>query len=128
MIKMVVEVWKKPGMTDEQFARRWLGEHGALVRKHGRAMGFMRYIQSHKVPSPEIQAFSDGRGWKRPPDGLTEVWWESMESMQAAMASAEGMEASRILQEDEEKFIDAPKISAFLAQEEVIFDYVGEGT
>ncbi|GGY90181.1 EthD domain-containing protein [Novosphingobium colocasiae] len=123
MIKMVVEVWKKPEMTDEQFRERWLVEHGALVRKHAKAMGFVRYIQSHKRVSPEIEAFGEGRGWKRPPDGLTEVWWESEEAMQAAFATPEGQEASRLLQADEEQFIDPPKISAFLADEEVIFDY-----
>src|SRR3546814_14566207 len=74
MIKMVVEVWKKDGMTDAAFTRRWLVEHGALVKQHANAMGFVRYIQSHKQPSPAIEAFAAGRGWKRPPDGLTEVW------------------------------------------------------
>ncbi|GLK43008.1 MULTISPECIES: EthD domain-containing protein [Novosphingobium] len=123
MIKMVVEVWKKPEMTDEQFARRWLVEHGALVRANAKAMGFVRYVQSHKRVSPEIDAFAEGRGWKRPPDGLTEVWWESEEAMQAALSSPEGIEASGVLQADEEQFIDAPRISAFLANEETIFDY-----
>jgi hypothetical protein len=120
---MVVEVWKKPEMTDEQFARRWLVEHGALVRANAKAMGFVRYVQSHKRVSPEIDAFAQGRGWKRPPDGLTEVWWESEEAMQAALSSPEGIEASGVLQADEEQFIDAPRISAFLADEETIFDY-----
>lgn len=123
MIKMVVEVWKKPEMTDEQFARRWLVEHGALVRANAKAMGFVRYVQSHKRVSPEIDAFAQGRGWKRPPDGLTEVWWESEDAMQAALSSPEGIEASGVLQADEEQFIDAPRISAFLADEETIFDY-----
>lgn len=123
MIKMVVEVWKRPDMTDGQFARRWLVEHGALVRANAKAMGFVRYVQSHKRVSPEIDAFAEGRGWKRPPDGLTEVWWESEEAMQAALSSPEGIEASRVLQADEEQFIDAPRISAFLADEETIFDY-----
>src|SRR3546814_14675379 len=84
MIKMVVEVWKKDGMTDAAFTRRWLVEHGALVKQHANAMGFVRYIQSHKQPSPAIEAFAAGRGWKRPPDGLTEVWWASGGAMNAA--------------------------------------------
>ncbi|MCB1668183.1 MAG: EthD domain-containing protein [Porticoccaceae bacterium] len=123
MIKMVVDVWKKPEMTDEQFKRRWLVEHGTLVKEHARAMGFVKYIQSHKIPSPEIEAFAAERGWQRPADGLTEVWWESMDAMQAAMSSSEGQKASAILQQDEEQFIDVKKISAYLAEEKVIFDY-----
>ncbi len=123
MIKMVVEVWKKPGMSDEAFARRWLVEHGALVKAHARAMGFVRYIQSHKLPSPAIDAFAEGRGWTGPPDGLTEVWWESEASMHAALASTEGQAASAILAEDEVQFTDGKRLSAFLAAEEVIFDF-----
>ncbi len=126
MIKMVVEVWKKPGMTDEAFSQRWLVEHGGLVRKHAKAMGFLRYVQSHKRPSAEIEAFAAGRGWKPAPDGLTEVWWESVEAMQAALASPEGIAASAELEQDEKHFIDPPKISAYLAVEEEIFNFIGQ--
>lgn len=127
MIKMVVEVWKKPGMTDEQFRERWLVQHGDLVRKHGRAMGFVRYVQSHKLPSPEIEEFARGRGWKPAPDGITEVWWENKESMEAAMATPEGQAASLLFEQDEKEFTDGPRLSAFLAVEETIFDYVPAG-
>lgn len=51
MIKMMVQVWKKAELSDEAFRQRWLVEHGELVRKHARAMGFVRYIQSHKISS-----------------------------------------------------------------------------
>lgn len=125
MIKMVVEVWKKEGMDDAAFGRRWLVEHGALVRKHARAMGFVKYVQSHKQPSAAIEQFAAARGWKRPPDGLTEVWWESEAAMEAAFASPEGQAASVALQADEQQFIEASKISAFLSVEEVIFDFTG---
>lgn len=123
MIKMVVEVWRKPELTQEQFAKRWLVEHGALVKKHAKAMGFLRYIQSHKLPSPAIEAFAEGRGWKPAPDGLTEVWWESEESMNAALSSPEGQAASAELEIDEQAFCDQKKLSAFLSVEEVIFDF-----
>lgn len=123
MIKMIVEVWRKDGMSFEAFTERWLGAHGALVKQHARAMGFVRYIQSHKQPSPAIDAFARGRGWKQPPDGLTEVWWESVESMDASLGSPEGQAASAALAADEVQFIEMSKISAFLAVEEVIFDF-----
>ena len=123
MIMMVVEVWKKPDMTDEAFARRWLVEHGARVKKHAKAMGFLRYIQSHKIPSPAIDDFARGRGWKQAPDGLTEVWWESMEAMNAARASPEAVAASAELEADEKAFCDSKRLSAFLSDEKVIFDF-----
>lgn len=127
MIKMVVNVWRRSGMSQEAFERRWLVEHGALVTKHARAMGFVRYVQSHKVPSAAIDAFAEGRGWQLPPDGVTEIWWHSMETMNAALASPEGQAASAELAADEKEFVDSRQISAFLAVEHVIFDYVAEG-
>ena len=48
------------------------------------------------------------------------------ESMQAAFASPEGQAASADLAIDEAKFIEMRKISAYLAVEEVIFDFTEE--
>jgi uncharacterized protein (TIGR02118 family) len=107
MIKMV-NVYRKPGMTREAFDVRWLVQHGDLVRKHAKAMGFLRYVQNHNLPSPEIAAFAASRGWDQPSDGVTEVWWESLQSMQAAMATAEGQRASKEFQEDEEQTVVMP--------------------
>ena len=123
MIKMVVEVWRRPDLTREAFDHRWLVEHGALVKKHAKAMGFVRYIQSHKKESAAMDAFTKLRGWKPPPDGITEVWWESLALMEAALNSPEGQAASKELQADEAQFCDVDRLSAFLSEEDVIFDY-----
>ncbi len=123
MIKMVVPVWRHPDLTQEQFEARWRGAHADLVTKCAKAMGFVRYIQSHKIDAPELDEFARGRGWAQSCDGLTEVWYESMESMEAAMASPEGQAASLLLQEDETAFCHTPRMSAFLTREHVIFDY-----
>lgn len=123
MIKMIVAAWRRSDFTQAQFEARWLGAHAKLVGECAKAMGFVRYIQSHKVPSADLEEFARSRGWVQPPDGLTEVWWESMASMEAAMGSAEGQAASLLLQADEEKFCDSKKLSAFLSVEHVIFDH-----
>lgn len=123
MIKMVVDVWKQAHLTQDQFEKRWLNEHGALVKHHAKALGFLKYVQSHKVPSEAIDAFAAGRGWQPPPDGLTEIWWESVAAMQNALSSAEGQKASAILEKDEVQFVDSKRVSAFLATENVIFDF-----
>lgn len=90
-------------------------------------MGFVRYVQSHKIPSAELEAFARSRGSVEACDGLTEVWYESFESMKAAMASPEGQKASQRLQADELEFCDTARMSAFLTQEHVIFDYTAQG-
>lgn len=123
MIKMIVVVWKREDLTKAQFEKRWLVEHGALVAKHAKAMGFKRYIQSHSLDAPAIAAFAEQRGWSQAPDGLTEVWWESEAAMNAALGSPEGQAASAALEEDEKAFCHSSRLSAFLSVEHVIFDH-----
>ena len=123
MIKMIVQNWRRPNFTQEQFVARWRGAHAKLVSECAKAMGIVRYIQSEKLPSPDLEEFSRSRGWVQACDSLTEVWWESMESMEAAMGSPEGQAASALLQTDEKEFCDSRKMSAFLSVEHVIFDF-----
>lgn len=126
MIKLVVPVWRRPNLTQAQFEARWRGAHADLVKECAKAMGFVRYVQSHKIPSAELEAFARSRGWADACDGLTEVWYESFESMQAAMTSPEGQKASLRLQADELEFCDTARMSAFLTHEHVVFDYTAE--
>jgi uncharacterized protein (TIGR02118 family) len=124
MLKMVIEVYRKPGMSLEEFEDYWLNKHGPLVRKHGPAMGMKRYVQSHNVPSEAIAEFRRARGWAEPCEALAEVWWESEEAMLAAMSSPEGQEASKILAEDEVNFCDMTRLTAFLAKEHEIYNHL----
>lgn len=123
MIKMVVQNYRRPDLTQEQFVARWRGAHAKLVSECAKAMGIVRYVQSEKIPSPELEEFARSRGWAPACDSLTEVWWESMESMEAAMGSPEGQAASLRLQADEKEFCHSQKMSAFLSVEHVVFDY-----
>jgi len=123
MIKMVVTVYRKPGMSWEKFESRWRVEHGDLVRSYAKTLRFKKYVQSHFKPSADIDAFAAVRGWKPPPEGLAEIWWESIAEMQAAFATPEGQAASKDLARDESEFVDHTRISAFLSEEFVVFDY-----
>lgn len=123
MLKMIVINWRKPEISLEEFNHHWYVNHGALVKQHAKAMGFLRYVQSHKIPNAEIEAFAADRGWQEAPDGVTEVWWESLESMTTALSSPEGQEASAALEADEVNFVASKKLSAFLSEEKVIFDF-----
>jgi uncharacterized protein (TIGR02118 family) len=126
MIKMIVAVWKKPGLSDEEFEDLWFNGHGPLCKRYSPAMGIVKYVQNHKLPSKLMENFSEHRGWARAPDGVAEAWWESEESMMKALATPEGHEASMILKEDEERFIHPPEIIAFMSTEETIYDHTGQ--
>lgn len=126
MLKMLVQVHRTPGMSDDRFYSRWEMEHGDLVKRLSKPMGFVRYIQTHRRPSDEIAAFAAGRGWLPPSDGQAALWWESFEAMIAALATAEGAEASAALEVDEKAFTNTRALSAFIAIEKTIFDFTAE--
>ena len=122
LIKMVATTWRKPGMSLEEFTSRWSNEHARLVTQHKDAMGFVRYVQSHKLASPEIDEFARSRGWASPPDGIAELWWESEEALCRTFASQAAAEASMILAQDEVVFVDTTRTAAFLTKEFEVFN------
>jgi len=123
MLKMIVEVYRKPGLSIEEFENYWLNVHGPLVKRYSHILRFKRYIQSHNIHSEEVREFTRMRGWPDPCEALAEVWWESEEDMREALSSAEGQAAQKALAEDEAKFCDMTRMGAFLANEKTIFDY-----
>lgn len=101
---------KKPDWSVEDFRRHWLEKHGPLA---ARLPGLRRYEQNHVTDS--IQR---GITFQRGPehlDGFSMLWFDSMESMRAAMAT----EAGKALIADEGHFIGDLRIVA-IDQVEVI--------
>ena len=88
MTKLVYCVRRREDVPEDEFHRYWLDEHGPLVRSVADAIGAVRYVQSHTV-SPELNAFlRQSRRSAEPYDGITEVWWESLEAVHAGLARA----------------------------------------
>ena len=77
-------------------------------------LGIKRYVQSHYVTAPEMEAALAARGWDTRPDALTETWWDSIEDFYAAMRTPEGIAPDRELDADEEVFCDMTKMQAFM--------------
>ena len=50
-------------------------------------------------------------------DGVAEVWFESEEALMEGMSSPEGQKLGAALLEDEGKFIDHSKSTAFIVKE-----------
>ena len=121
MIKLVFCCRRKPGMTREQFQARWLDVHGPLVRKLREHLPQMkRYVQSHTLADAINDPLRASRGTAEPYDGITEVWFESLEAM-AADNGQPGIDAAQKLYEDEADFIDFATSSVFLTEEHEIF-------
>lgn len=121
MIKLVFCCRRKPEMTREEFQKRWLEVHGPLVRRMREKMPSMkRYVQSHSLADEISKAASGPRDVAPPYDGITEVWFDSLESL-GGDGSADAIEAAKTLYEDEMKFLDMPRCAVFLTEEHVIF-------
>jgi uncharacterized protein (TIGR02118 family) len=69
---------KKEGMTDQQFRDHWLNKHAALCLK----LPKMRRYSVNFVDRARFPKF----GY----DGFSELWFDSEEDLNAAMASSEG--------------------------------------
>jgi len=121
MIKLVYCIRKRADLSLEEFHRYWLKDHAPRVRGHAQVLGASRYVQSHTLDSPLNEAFRQSRGAQPPHDGITELWWPDLESLQEAMQSAGGLAAARDLLEDERGFIDLEASTLFLTEEHEIF-------
>ena len=122
MIKLVYCLRRRADISLEEFYRYWLNTHGPKVKSKAEALRAVRYIQSHTC-APELnQIFVASRGLAQAYDGITEVWWDSVEEVKAAMATAVGAEAMATLMEDESKFIDFSQSRVFMTTEYLIFD------
>lgn len=125
MIKLVFCCSRKPDMTREAFQKRWLEVHGPLVRRLRAELPMMkRYVQSHTLAGPVGDAVNAGlrasRGVKEAYDGITEVWFESLEAMGGGSGEAARAAGQRLL-EDEAEFIDFASSAVFVTEEHEIF-------
>jgi hypothetical protein len=120
MVKLVYVVRRRADFSPEAFRKRWL-VHGPLVRELASAIRACRYVQSHTIDTPLNDALAQTRGMAPAYDGITEVWFHSLEELMAGAGSAEGHDAALRLLEDEREFIDLAGSSLFLTEEHVIF-------
>lgn len=120
MVKVVYCIRKKSDVSAEEFYRRW-SSLGPVVKKFAKAMKAVRYVQSHTM-APEVNAgFRSFWDAKEPYDGVSEVWYNSLEEMLEAFDSDEMKEAGQAFHEEEKKFIDFSESSIFVTEEHVIF-------
>lgn len=91
MIKRITLIYRKEGLSVEQFRQHWREVHGPLA---ARTPGLRRYIQHHVVdtrsPSNVLR-----------PDGIAELWFDTAEDERAFFAS----ELGRLQREDGRTFV-----------------------
>ena len=123
MIKLVYIVRRRVDVSPEEFRRYWLEHHGPLVKSFAIAARARRYVQSHTIDTPINSLLAQSRGMDGPYDGITEIWWESLEDLAALLNSDEGRMVNQTLIEDEGRFVDLARSFIFLTEEHTIFEF-----
>ena len=85
-------------------------------------MGSLKYVQSHTIDTVLNEVGREVRGMRQAYDGITEVWFESAEALNAMLQTEEGKVANKALIEDESTFCELAECSVFLTEEHTIFD------
>lgn len=126
MIKLVYILRARDDIEPSEFHRYWRDDHAPKMRSVARTLRARKYIQSHTLDSPLNDALISSRGMTPFFEGITEVWWDSLEDLEKASADPEGAAALKMLADDEATFVDLTRSTIFLTEEVEIFDYTGE--
>jgi len=109
MVKIIVMLKRKSGITMEEFSKYWYEEHGPLVLTI--MPGVKKYIQNHTV---RLTGGEEPRF-----DGVVELWFDDLESSHKMSDWYFGDEG-KVLRDDEEKFMDRSKMVGLITDERVI--------
>ena len=82
MIKLIALLKRKPGISREEFARRWVEDHTRISSELPGLVGYRINIASERQPS----GVSDEPLY----DGTAEMWWESVDAMESAFNTEVG--------------------------------------
>lgn len=85
MVKLIALLKRKPGISQQEFAQRWVNEHTKISAKMPGVRGY--YINLRTPRQPE------GTGDEPIYDGTAEMWWDSIDDMENAFASEIGQAA-----------------------------------
>jgi hypothetical protein len=121
--ELVYVIRRRPEKTREEFQRYWLQEHGPKVDSVSKPLRALRYVQSHTFNSPLDGSLTEPRGGMTAAyDGITELWWTSLEDLKAAAGATDG-QALAMLAGDESTFIAFDTSSVFFTEEHKIFQH-----
>jgi uncharacterized protein (TIGR02118 family) len=95
MLKRMSLLSRLPNQSQPCFVKYWQNQHPILVRQLKGLLGYRQSVVKRRIPlsANSFEMF----------DGIAELWFESEESMRAAMSSPPGL----ALPADEKKFIGA---------------------
>ncbi len=117
MIKLIMCLHRKEGMTREAFQDYWQNNHGPFFMKNAAIMRCKKYVQSLTLDSPLNAGLQQSRGMQDAFDGVAEVWFESEQDLMEVTETAEFAELGQALLEDQSVFIDHARSCGFIVRE-----------
>jgi uncharacterized protein (TIGR02118 family) len=100
MVKMIICLRRRPDLSPEAFRQHWRDIHAPIVARHAATLGIKRYVQVYALEAAPTGGRPEGF------DGIGEVWIESVEAFQAALATPQGAVAARELRETDALLTD----------------------
>lgn len=121
MLKIIICIKRKPGMTREAFHAYWKDTHAKVVREVAGPLGMRRNVHNRTTTTLLDERIRRSRGAAPEDfDGVAESWFDSLEALIAASSTDEGRRAAKRLAEDEERFIDFSQSRIFFVDEDVV--------
>ena len=69
MVKLIFCLMRRADLTHREFLTYWYERHAPLVRQHAKAIGLIKYVQSHGLAHPVDDLLRRSRGYA--PEPLT---------------------------------------------------------
>ncbi|RJG01340.1 EthD domain-containing protein [Noviherbaspirillum sedimenti] len=123
MLKQIVLLKRRPGMTMEEFKDYYENVHSKLGEKYMPLA--RRYFRRYVCPEPNpITRQVEELDF----DVVMEIWWDSREDFESTMESIGSGEIHRLFVEDEKKIFDRHSNRVFTVEEkESVMDRSWEG-
>ena len=109
MIKVVTLLFKKPGLSKDEFRDYYENHHRQLGEKY-LAPHALRYVRRYPILAGDGADDSEF-------DVMMEVWFENYHAMESAMGEMTTEIAQAELSEDEEKLFDRDRTQSFIVDE-----------
>ena len=123
MLKIVLCINRKPGMTREEFHSYWANEHRQVLHQVAEPLGMRRNVHNRTLDTGLENGIREGRGAMLDDfDGVAETWFDSLDALKQNSLTEEGRAAARLLAEDEMRFIDFSTSKIFFVEEETVIN------
>ncbi len=127
MIKTIMCIRRKPGLSGEEFEHHWKHVHGPLIARMKTELRILRYVQSRANEDVVSDILRRLRNGPAKFDGLGQAWFASLKDLIEVADNPGSVAALKALREDELRFIDLANSPMFVVEEDVVFDDLSPG-